>query len=207
MVYKSDASNCRALTGLEPALQSRPSSHRIMSPTPRLVVSNVDLDKDWDELFATYWNSWKHPLQAVGQLTFAGIGEGGEREANSFAQNKEEYLAAARASPTQIWLKVEDMTRRLQGHPAIVGGGAFTQCITPPFPGQGQPRESDIQLPGPSYPSGSERHGLVQELYSQMWSWRSKWINKPLSCKCLSPVHRSVVLICMLWGPHVWAQC
>lgn len=158
-----------------------------MALTSRFIVSNVDMDKDWDELFATYWDSWKQPLQAVGQLTFVGIGEGGQQEADSFAKNKEAYLAAARANPSQMWRKVEDVTLQQQGLPAIVGGGAFTQCRSLATSGQDQHQDSEIKLPGPNYPPGSERHGLVQEFYSQMWGWRAKWMQKPHSCRYPSP--------------------
>lgn len=150
-----------------------------------LIVSRVDFENDWDDLFATYWDSWKTPLQAVGQLTFAGLGGGSQEEAASFAQTKREYLAAAKANPHQVWLKVEDPSREHEGLPRIVGGGAYTLHAENPFAAEDQQLNTEIRLPGPNYRPGSERYGLVQEFYSQMWSWRPKLMQRPHSCKLL----------------------
>ncbi|KAK9786401.1 putative GNAT family acetyltransferase [Seiridium cardinale] len=158
----------------------------IMSETGRFVASAVDFDRDWDALFYTYWESWKQPLQAAGQLTFAGIGKGGDEEAASFAATKKEYLAAARANPNQQWVKVEDLKPEIQGASAIVGGGAWTTHGSNPFRAdhyqpKGRPNEEDedeeVNLPGPGFEPGSERHSLAQQFYRQLWSWRPKLMN------------------------------
>ncbi|KAI0174126.1 hypothetical protein BJ166DRAFT_620683 [Pestalotiopsis sp. NC0098] len=151
-----------------------------MSNIERFVVSPVDFDQDWDDLFSTYWDSWKSPLQATGQLTFAGIGVGGEEEAAAFSATKAEYLAAARADVDQHWVKVEDQARKARGLPMIVGGGAWTLHRSNPFRAdnylfhQGRGHDSDVKLPGPGFEPGSERHSLAQQLYRQMWSWRPR---------------------------------
>lgn len=155
-----------------------------MASSHTLIVSEVNFDKDWDDLFLTYWESWKQPFQAVGRLTFAGIGEGGQVETDSFNQTKRAYLMAARASPNQIWRKVEDPCRRQRGLPTIVGGGAFTQFTGNPFTTTREKSEtSGAELPGAHYKSGSERHCLVQEFYRRMWSWRPRLMQRPHSCK------------------------
>ncbi|KAI1214202.1 uncharacterized protein F4807DRAFT_118050 [Annulohypoxylon truncatum] len=146
-----------------------------MSSTPRFVISPVDFDRDWDELFLAYWDSWKKPLQAVGQLTFAGIGTGGLEEEASFAATKQEYLAAALANPDQDWIKIEDMDHR------IIGGAAWTQIRQ----GSDQRAKHPMDvlgtrwLPGPGFEPGSDRHELSRELYLQMWSWRPRIMNRP----------------------------
>ncbi|RYP73133.1 hypothetical protein DL771_003769 [Monosporascus sp. 5C6A] len=149
-----------------------------MALTPNLVVSDVNFDTDWDDLFSAYWTSWKTPLQAVGQLTFPGIGKGGHEEATGFATTKQEYLAAARANPDQHWLKVEDLSRKSQGLSCIVGGGVWMHHRDNPFRScsQGHPTDEEWlqRLPGNGFEPGSERDGLAREFYSQMWSWRQR---------------------------------
>ncbi|PHH90387.1 hypothetical protein CDD83_3837 [Cordyceps sp. RAO-2017] len=129
-----------------------------MAPsTPGLAVSDVDLERDWDELFATYWASWKSPLQAAGELTFSNLGRGGPEEAASFEAAKSTYLAAARADPDQHWIKVEDPGG------GIVGGGCWTLC-------RHGARLALVQRPACGFETGSERDTLCRELYAQMRS-------------------------------------
>jgi hypothetical protein len=145
-------------------------------------ASNVDLDKDWDDMFYSYWESWKDPVQITGVLTFAWLGEADKREAASYEAAKKDYLALARASPDTFWVKVEDCrTRR------IVAGGAWTRHRKNPFQeskiqGNKQTHENgvpNITLPGLGYSEGSERHILMCEFYAQMWHWRPQMMKKP----------------------------
>ncbi|KAI1307413.1 hypothetical protein F5Y03DRAFT_352171 [Xylaria venustula] len=155
-----------------------------MPQKPNYIISVADLDKDWNGLFAAYWDSWKKPLQATGQLTFVGIGQGGRIEAEAFSQTKAEYLANAKANPDQTWVKAEDPERKSQGlSHQIVGGGVFTMHRENPFraargrqPQIAKPADAgdEIKLPGPDFEAGTERHKLRRELYTQMWSWRPK---------------------------------
>ncbi|ETS81318.1 hypothetical protein PFICI_06320 [Pestalotiopsis fici W106-1] len=150
----------------------------------RFVVSPVDFDRDWDDLFSTYWDSWKDPLQATGQLTFPRIGTGGKAEAAAFTATKIAYLAAARADVNQHWVKLEDGRRKSRGLSGIVGGGAWTLHRTNSFGADHCPSreatatQEDVKLPGPGFEPGSERHGLMQQLYQQMWSWHPRMMNK-----------------------------
>ncbi|KAI0198296.1 hypothetical protein F4808DRAFT_436506 [Astrocystis sublimbata] len=148
-----------------------------MPQSKYLVTAVQDFDTDWDRLFATYWDSWKTPLQAVGQLTFVGIGTGGQTEESAFEAAKQHYLAEARANPNQTWLKLEDPERESRGLDEIIGGGIFTSHQDNPFRAQAQAGETDANVPtftGPDFEPGSERHTLRRELYAQMWSWRPK---------------------------------
>ncbi|KAI1130733.1 hypothetical protein F5Y10DRAFT_235062 [Nemania abortiva] len=144
-----------------------------MAQSPNYIVTPADLNKDWDSLFSTYWDSWKTPLQAVGQLTFVGIGTGGQTEESSFAATKQHYLAEARSNPAQKWVKIEDPERERRGLDPIIGGGIWTLHQDNPFRARvSHTRPEGPKLPGPDFEPGSERHGLRRELYAQMWSWR-----------------------------------
>ena len=168
----------------------------VMAATSTLVVSVVNFDTDWDDFFCTYWDSWKAPLQAVGQLTFANIGKGGPDEARSFAATKQKYLAAARSNPDQHWLKVEDPGRKSQGLSCIVGGGAWTHYRENPFRRRLQSRHTnEEELPANGFEPGSEYHGLARELYSQLWSWRPRLMSTAHACKprCNASIPLSLV--------------
>ncbi len=157
-----------------------------MAPACTLVVSAVNFDLDWDDFFLTYWDSWKTPLQAVGQLTFANIGKGGPDETSSFAAIKQQYLAAARANPDQHWLKVEDRSRKSQGLSCIVGGGVWMHCRENPLRCEIQSRNvGEEQLQGISngFKPGSEYYDLAREFYSQLWSWRPRLMSTAHACK------------------------
>ncbi|KAJ2988556.1 hypothetical protein NUW58_g3913 [Xylaria curta] len=153
-----------------------------MARTPKYIVTVADLDKDWDSLFVTYWDSWKTPLQAVGQLTFVGIGTGGEAEEAAFAATKQHYLAEARANPNQQWVKVEDPEHEGQGLNPIVGGGIWTLYQDNPFRSYASQVEEGPKLTGPDFEPGSERHRLRRELYAQMQSWRPRLMATAHAC-------------------------
>ncbi|KAI1453655.1 hypothetical protein F4805DRAFT_442650 [Annulohypoxylon moriforme] len=152
-----------------------------MSSASRFVVSAVDFKKDWDELFSTYWDSWKKPLQAAGQLTFAGIGIGGLEEEVSFAATKKEYLAAALANPDQYWVKIEDIDCDNQDTHRIIGGGAWTHVRQESDQHAKHPMdvgEGTHWLPGPGFEPSSERYELSRQLYRQMWGWRPRMMGR-----------------------------
>ena len=150
-------------------------------------ASRVDFDKDWDDMFYTYWESWKDPVQITGVLTFSWLGEGSELEATSYAAAKRDYLALARASPDTYWIKVEDRNLIGPGINRIVGGGAWTHHRKNPFqdlktqenPKNEEDSAPNITLPGLGYPEGSERHRLMCQFYAQMWHWRPKMMTRP----------------------------
>lgn len=167
-----------------------------MSPATNFHVGPVDLDReeDWDKIFATYWESWKHPLQVTGILTFPWLGEGSARETDSYNSAKAEYLEMARQNPDQHWLKIED--RSVSGSPRIVGGGAYSvvhnaadeggQHFSAPGAELDHSDSSlpDIRLPGLGYALGSERNVLMRHFYSQMWAWRPRIMeDRPHLCK------------------------
>ncbi|KAH6603918.1 hypothetical protein Trco_007364 [Trichoderma cornu-damae] len=64
-----------------------------------LEVLPVDLDKDWDGVFGSFWQAWSTPRQAAMVVTFPHIGESGPKEAAAFEVKKAQYLASARTNP------------------------------------------------------------------------------------------------------------
>lgn len=167
-----------------------------MTPASKLHVEPVDLNQteEWDRLFATYWESWKHPLQVIGILTFPWLGEGSAREMDTYNAAKADYLEAAKKNPDQRWIKIED--RSVAGKPRIVGGGAYTVIHKAvgeearPLSGTGSGIDHhdntlpDVKLPGLGYAPGSERNVLMRQLYSQMWSWHPRIMtDRPHLCK------------------------
>lgn len=170
-----------------------------MTTASNLHVEPVDLDneEDWDKLFATYWESWKHPLQVIGILTFPWLGEGSAREMDTYNAAKADYLETARKTPDQRWLKIED--RSVPGKPRIVGGGAYTIALHKAAGEDGQPLSRpgsdldhsdgtlpDVRLPGLGYALGSERNVLMRQLYSQMWNWHPRIMgDRPHLCKSI----------------------
>ncbi|TGO59602.1 hypothetical protein BOTNAR_0159g00010 [Botryotinia narcissicola] len=155
-----------------------------MAIKPDFHVSYVDFDKDWDDLFFTYWESWKDPVQVTGVLTFAWLSEGGVLEKRSYESAKKDYLDLAISSPDMHWIKVEDRSLIGPGVNCIVAGGAWTQHRKDPFR-EHQHTASDqegiynLKLPGLGYPVGSDRHRLMCEFYAQMLSWRPKMMARP----------------------------
>ncbi|KAI0169963.1 hypothetical protein GGR52DRAFT_552377 [Hypoxylon sp. FL1284] len=146
-----------------------------MPPPQNFVISDANLERDWDDLFATYWNSWKTPLQASGELTFVGIGTGGTEEDASFAVTRQHYLATALANPDQHWIKIE--ARNCDGHGPrrIIGGLAWMHVRDTHWSSaQREPDLDRLGLPGPGFDPGSERDGLSREFYAQMWRWRRR---------------------------------
>ncbi|KAK5994341.1 hypothetical protein PT974_04815 [Cladobotryum mycophilum] len=115
-----------------------------------IIVSVADLDKDWDELFASFWNSWESPFQAALILTLPGI--------------------EARATD-QVWLKAEDPIRKSRGLSPIIGGISYTYIRDKSALGQ---RNIDHQLPVSGFDPGSEQQELSRAFHSQLWDWHTQ---------------------------------
>ncbi|GAB1192734.1 hypothetical protein APSETT444_001929 [Aspergillus pseudonomiae] len=121
-----------------------------------LIVSRADLTKDWDELITTYWTAWSSPLQAVGELTFAHLGEGSQAEATALAAVKSSLRQAAESDPNIVWLKCYD-TKSGQ----IVAGGMYHVHHHNPY------RAGAPRMEATWFPEGSEMRLLAEEFYAQ----------------------------------------
>ncbi|RFU80721.1 hypothetical protein TARUN_1490 [Trichoderma arundinaceum] len=130
-----------------------------------LEVLPVDLEKDWDGVFGTFWKAWSIPRQAAMVVTFPQIGEGGPKEAAAFALKKAQYLASARTSPGQRWYKLIDKEK---SPPAIVGGC----CITHWKDEQNPKNMPDNPYHG--FEPGSQLRSMSEQLYGQLDIWHRR---------------------------------
>ncbi|KAB8246626.1 hypothetical protein BDV35DRAFT_380545 [Aspergillus flavus] len=128
-----------------------------------LIVSRANLTQDWDELITSYWTSWSSPLQAVGELTFAHLGEGNEAEATALADVKKSLRQAAESDPNIIWLKCYDTESG-----RIVAGGMYHIHHSNPY------RAGAPRVEAKWFPEGSEMRLLAEEFYAQLWAWRGR---------------------------------
>ncbi|GAB1202582.1 hypothetical protein APSETT445_001201 [Aspergillus pseudonomiae] len=136
-----------------------------------LIVSRADLTKDWDELITTYWTAWSSPLQAVGELTFAHLGEGSQAEATALAAVKSSLRQAAESDPNIVWLKCYD-TKSGQ----IVAGGMYHVHHHNPY------RAGAPRMEATWFPEGSEMRLLAEEFYAQLWAWRGRMMGDRHVC-------------------------
>ncbi|EHK47139.1 uncharacterized protein TrAtP1_010210 [Trichoderma atroviride] len=136
-----------------------------MPSLSNLRLSPINLARDWDPLFRTFWKSWSIPRQAAMVATFPHIGEGGPEEAESFEVKKAQYLAAAKSSPGQMWYKVVDEEQPLL---PIVGG----ICITH-WKEEQQPRHMPDE-PHEGFEPGSQIRKMSEQFYGQLHDWHSQ---------------------------------
>ena len=147
-------------------------------------VSPVDLSNDWDEYFATCWDSWSHPLQGVGELTFAHIGTGTVAEEESFKVVKQYYLNAAMSNQEQSHrLKCVETQSG-----AIVGGFTYEVYTSNPYKA-GKPK-----FTAHGFESGSDLAKMSEEMYSQMLNWRTRLMSHAHICMFVVPVFTPVHL-------------
>ncbi|KAL1979384.1 hypothetical protein VTN96DRAFT_6073 [Rasamsonia emersonii] len=142
------------------------------SPSPDLHVADVDLATDWDELIESYWEAWKHPRQAVGELTFAHLGSNTAAEAQALADVKRTLLRAAQDDREGTrWVKCIHVPSG-----RIVGGAMFQVHRRNPY------RAGLPPLQATWFPEGSELRGLSEAMYAQLWAWRPRLMSDAHIC-------------------------
>lgn len=129
------------------------------------LVRVVDLDRDWNELFGSWWKAWSIPRQAPMVATFPHIGEGNDKEVAAFALKKAQYLASAKTSPGQMWFKLID---KEQSPPPIVGGCCFTH-----WKDENDPKNMPDK-PYYGFAPGSQLRMMCEQLYGQLDSWHRR---------------------------------
>lgn len=137
-----------------------------------LIISRANLTHDWDELITTYWTAWSSPLQAVGELTFAHLGEGNEAEKTALADVKESLRQAAESDRNIIWLKCYDTESG-----RIVAGGMYHLHHSNPY------RAGAPRVEAKWFPEGSEMRLLAEEFYAQLWAWRGRMMGDRHVCR------------------------
>lgn len=142
-----------------------------------LKIHPVNLARDWDPLFRTFWRSWSIPRQAGIIVTFPHIGQGGPKEVESFEVKKSQYLAAAKSSPGQLWYKVIDEGQSLF---PIVGGICVTHWKEEQRP-KHMPDESHE-----AFEPGSQIQKVSEQFYGQLHEWHTQ-LMRPREHICKSP--------------------
>lgn len=160
-----------------------------MPSVETLKIHPVNLATDWDPLFRTFWKSWSIPRQAAMVATFPHIGQGGPEEVESFEVKKAQYLAAAKSSPGQIWIKLVDESQQLF---PIVGGACLTH-----WKEEQQPKHMPDEAHD-GFEPGSQIQKMSEQFYGQLHEWHSQ-IMRPREHFCKSHNHRVINdLLCSL---------
>jgi hypothetical protein len=138
---------------------------------PKFVVSPVNVDKDWDELMRVFWDSWKTPFQASGQLTFPNLGANNPAEEAAFEETKLYLLDDARKNKDSLyWYKCTDTVTGI-----IVGGACFKHEKDWPI--------NAGNFTGCGFEPGSEMQDLSDSFYRQLLAWRTQIMRGEHACK------------------------
>lgn len=146
-------------------------------------VSPVNYDQDWDELMESYWNAWRQPLQASGELTFPYLGTGTEAELHAKIEAKQRFLVLSRDNTDVYWYKgVHSATGR------IVCGASFTHHRPHPVHARAAENSSRLPFQATWFALGSEKRRLSEEMYEQLLAWRRYVPTKPTYASTPPPV-------------------
>lgn len=142
-----------------------------MSSPPLFSVSPVDLDQDWDELMLAFWNSWKAPLQASGELTFPHLGTNTPEEDAAFESTKRALFEEAKDHPDTVhWVKgVHNPTD------AIVGAVCYKHEKEWPI--------TRSNFTGCGFKPGTEHQALSDSFYRQLLEWRVRLMKGEHMCQ------------------------
>lgn len=135
-----------------------------MSPLRHIRALPVNLEKDWHELFSSFWSAWSTPRQAAMAATFPHIGEGGAKEATSFAMKKAQYLDFAKTGPGQQWIKLVDKEKAPS---SIIGGLCLTHWKDAQKP-KNVPKLAEVKQ------ASQQPQMITQQLYGQLDVWHSQ---------------------------------
>lgn len=71
-------------------------------------VSEIDIGKDWAELFACEWAAWMNPQQSIWKLTYPVLGSGPSAEAEAIKSGAARQLKDIKADSLCRWMKAVD---------------------------------------------------------------------------------------------------
>ena len=125
-------------------------------------ISNIDVDKDWDKLFACQWAAWMNPRQSIWELTYPVRGSGPSGEAESIKSGAARKLEATEADPLSRWMKAVDTDTG-----KIVAGALWKFYDSNPYCA---PME---KIDATWLPEG-ELKDLCESMYMQNDVWRPK---------------------------------
>ena len=130
-------------------------------------VSKVDLDRDWDELFAAEWAAWMHPPQAIWELMFPIIGAAPDAEAQAIKKGSALQLEASRTDHYDQWIKVTDTDTG-----KIVAGALWKFYDSNPY------RAPFGEFDAVWFPQG-ELRDLCNSMFTQLRAWRPRTMATP----------------------------
>lgn len=132
-------------------------------------ILEVDLAKDYDELFACQVSAWTHPPQAVWELMFPILGDGPHVEAEAIRIGGARQLQGN--TPCDRWVKVIDTETG-----KIIAGALWKFFDSNPY------RAPFDEFNAFWYPEGDLRD-LCNQMYDQLRAWRPKCMAAPHACK------------------------
>ncbi len=146
-------------------------------------VLEVDLDQDFDELFAVEWTAWMNPPQALWELMFPVVGDGPDAEAAAIRDGAARQLLASKGDPHDRWVKVVDTDTN-----KIVAGALWKFYDTNPYRAPLDDFDAVWCPPG-------ELKELCNQMYTQLQAWRPKTMAVAHACKCHLSCHKTHLLV------------
>ena len=125
-------------------------------------ISNIDLDKDWDELFACQWAAWMNPRQSLWELTYPVLGSCPSAETEAIRSGAARQLEDIKADPLSRWMKAVDTDTG-----KIVAAAFWKLYNSNPY------RAPAGKTDATWLPEG-ELKDLCESMYTQNDAWRPK---------------------------------
>jgi hypothetical protein len=133
-------------------------------------ISEVDLEVEWEELFAAEWAAWTHPHQAIWELMFPVLGTSPGAELETIKNGAALQLAGTKADPYSRWIKIVDRTNG-----KIVAGALWKFYPSNPY------RAPMDRFEATWYPEG-ELRVLATSMYEQLRAWRPRTMATAHAC-------------------------
>ena len=125
-------------------------------------ISKIDVEKDWDELFACQWTAWMNPRQSIWELTYPVLGSGPSAEAEAIRSGAARQMKEIKAAPLSRWMKAVDTDTG-----KIVAGALWKFYDSTPSRAPMEKADA-IWLPE------GELKDLCESMYMQNHVWRPK---------------------------------
>lgn len=152
-------------------------------------LCEVDLEKDWDELFACEWAAWMKPRQSLWELTFPILGSGPSAEAEAINKNAARQLQGIKGDPRSRWMKIVDKDTG-----KIVAGALWKFYDSNPY-------RAPLEKTDATWLPEGELRDLCDSMYRQNDVWRPRVM--PVAHARLCPaIMISLILLLNLFRPH-----
>ena len=150
----------------------------------------VDLDKEWDELFACEWAAWMDPRQSIWELTFPVLGSGPTAEAEAIRINSARQLQGIKADPLSRWMKVVDTDTG-----KIVAGALWKFYDSNPY-------RAPLEEPDATWLPEGELKDLCDSMYTQNRVWKSRTMPVPHAREYPVMIIQLIVLLILFRSHH-----